>query len=92
MRWIEIIHLRLNKPGDFETIKKQLKLVIADAQKEIFQTVKIYRRPEIEGDLSIMLDSNSEDTGSLSSDLAIHLTASLKEFGSVNYTVWAEVS
>lgn len=91
MHWVEIIHLRMNSISDFESINNQLRQIIKAVQTEISQTVKIYRRPAIEGDLCIMLYWNSENTVCLSSDLGVTLTASLKEFGRVDHAVWVEI-
>lgn len=91
MHWIEIIHLRMKSISDSESIKNQLRLIQKSVQGEISQTVKIYRRPEIEGDLCILLDWYAESTVCLSSDLGATLTASLKEFGRVDHAVWVEL-
>jgi hypothetical protein len=91
MRWIEIIHLRVNSNSDFESIKNQLKLIPKAVHSEIPQSVKIYRRSKIEGDLCILLDWKAENTACSPSDFGVNLTASLKEFGRVDHAVWIEI-
>lgn len=91
MNHIEIIHLRMNHISDFKSVKNQLKPILKTVQKETSQTVKIYRRPEIKGDLCVMLGWNSGNNAGLSRDLGANLTASLKEFGRVDHTVWVEI-
>lgn len=91
MRWIEIIHLRMKSNSDSESKKNQQRLIQKSIQSETSQTVRIYHRPEIEGDLCILLEWKSENAAGLKSVLGMHLTASLKEFGRVDHAVWAQI-
>ena len=91
MHWIEMIHLRMNSMSSLESLKHQFKEITEAVRTEIPGTVKIYRRPAIEGDLCIILCPDSGDTACPSRDLGVRLTAALKEFGRVDHAVWVEI-
>lgn len=55
------------------------------------QAIKVYSRVMIDSDVSIHLVYDSPNAEPGGSPLGLRLASSLKEFGSVNHSVWIEI-
>ena len=91
MNWVEIIHLRLIGTRSPELIKDLLSQVLDLDQQEHSQKVKVYRHQNIEGDLSVVLECKSDGAVKAPSDLGLHLTSALREYGRVDFSAWIEM-
>ena len=92
MKWLEVIELR-SVDRNLKKLITQLQRLIHDLEKgKKKQIIKIYQRTRIDSDFSIHLIHNSEKIEFSGSQLALHVTSTLKEFGLVNYSIWTEMS
>ncbi len=91
MTWIELIHLRSIGDQNHEFINDLFNQTLKVVQKRDSQILSIYRHQHIESDLCIVLQCKSNISVKPPSDLGIHLTSSLKEFGRVDHSVWIEM-
>lgn len=90
MKLLEIIELRsveINR----NVLEKELKGLVTDLIKvEEVQNVKIYSRLRIDTYFSVHLFHDSEEIDVSGSSLGLRLASTLKDFGLVNHTIWAE--
>jgi hypothetical protein len=90
MKWIEIITLRSNGNVQKSLIPELLKPVAEDKERGGLVSMKIYRNPWIDTDMSIHLHWESTRVEQHGSAMGLHLTQILKEFGLVNHSAWVE--
>ena len=91
MKWLEIIELR-TVDCNRELLESQLQKLINELNKEAkLQAAKVYNRILLNTDFSIHLVHESQEIESNGSTLGLHLISSLKQFGLINHSVWAEM-
>ena len=90
MKWIEIITLRSSGDVQKSLIPKLLKPVVEDKEKNGLVSMKIYRNPWIDTDMSIHLRWESTRVEQQGSAMALRLAQTLKEFGLINHSTWVE--
>ena len=74
-----------------ETLITTLKALVDDvARNESSETIRVFRRENLDSDLCIVLKHEGDKTGPGASPLALHLAAALKEAASVRHTIWSE--
>ncbi len=91
MKWLEIIHLRSNGDKSLESINDLVKQNLAIDQNSNSQQMGVYRHQFVDGDLCLVLQFESEEEITPPADLSLRLTASLREFGRVNHSVWIKM-
>lgn len=90
MKWIEIITLRSNGNVRKSLIPEFLKPVAGDKERNGLVSMKIYRNPWIDTDMSIHLRWESTTVEQQGSAIALRLAQTLKEFGLINHSTWVE--
>lgn len=91
MKWLEIIELR-SVYSKREMLESQLETLINDVDKETkMQAIKSYTRVLIDTDFSIHLFHDSNKVEHTGSPLGLRLSSALKEFGTVNHSIWIEM-
>jgi hypothetical protein len=74
-----------------ETVKKQIHELLSDInKKENSWKISAYNRVMIESDFTIHLMHESDKVIKTGSELGLYLSASLKEFGMVNHSIWIQ--
>lgn len=88
MQWVEVIQLRITR-RDTERIIPIVQQLAGDAQKEgSCQKIKMYRRAQVNTDLSILLFHDFIPMEKSGSTLGLRISAALMEFGMVNHNTW----
>jgi hypothetical protein len=90
MNWIEIITLRSNGNVQESFIRELLKPVAEDKERNGLISMKIYRNPWIDTDMSFHLYWKSTRAEQQGSAVGLRLAQALKEFGLVNHSAWVE--
>jgi len=90
MRWMEIITLRTADTKGKQAAQDLLAQVDRPGADTRQQGFKLYHNAEVETDLSIHIEWNSETNGQGKSPLGVELAHALKGFGLVNHSVWIE--
>ncbi len=90
MNWIEIITLRSSENIQDSLIRELLGPATNGNQSQGLLSMKIYRNMSINTDLSVHLCWKSATAGQQGSDIGLRLAHTLKEFGLVNHSAWAE--
>lgn len=91
MKWLEIIELR---SADYyqEQLKPLIQVLIIEVKKEVKdQAIKAYNRIMVDTDFTVHLLHDSLKVEYCGSPLGSRLASALKDFGSVNHSVWAEL-
>jgi hypothetical protein len=89
MKRLEIIHLR-SSGRSLESLGERIRDSIR-AGTEGNAVVTLYRRHELETDLSVHVCHHGEPQEPGPSDLALKLAAALRAYGLVEHTVWEEL-
>lgn len=90
MSRIEIIHLRVNGVRSVAAVMNLLKQALKTDLNELAKSVNVYHHQSIEEDLCVILNWKTAEMAKSWSDLGLHLTSALKEFGRVDHSVWVE--
>ena len=90
MNWVEIIRLRSNGNVQESLIQELLKPVAEDKERNGLVSMRIYRNPWIDTDISIHLHWESTRLEQHGSAMALRLAQTLKEFGLINHSAWVE--
>lgn len=89
---MEIIELRSTQINNKISLRKQLKALIQDVEKNNKDTeIKIYSRFRIDTDFKIYLKHRYLKSDIAASNLGQSLVSALKEYGLVNYSIWIEL-
>ncbi len=91
MKWLEILHLRSNGDKSLESIHELVKQNLVVDQNSNSQQMDVYRHQVVDSDLCLVLQFESEREITPPSDLGLRLTASLREFGRINHSVWIKM-
>ncbi len=84
MKWLEIIELR-SVDSNRELLESKLQNLINEVNQEARQQkIKLYSHKSVETDFSIHLFHDSTNIDNSGSELGLHLTSALKEFGLVS--------
>ena len=87
MKTTEIIHLRLAGIGP-EDLVDIIRRSIGSGSESI--GIRIYRHSKLKSDLAIHLHRESGKDKDGASDVGVRLTALLKDYGMVEYSIWKE--
>ena len=91
MKWLEIIELR-SAYGNKKLLESQLETLINEVDKETKKrAIDIYSRVMIDTDFSIHLFHDSKKVENSGSQLGLRLASALKEFGTINHSIWIEM-
>jgi hypothetical protein len=91
MKWLEIIELR-SVDSNREWLESKLQKLIDQVDKEKKkQAIKAYTRVLIDTDFSIHLFHDSNKVENSGSSLGLRLASALKEFGTINHSIWIEM-
>jgi hypothetical protein len=90
MNWIEIITLRSHANIQESLICELLKPVAEDKERNGLISMKIYRNPWVDTDMSVHLHWESTRVEQQGSAMGLRLAQTLKEFGLVNHSAWVE--
>jgi hypothetical protein len=91
MKWLEIIELR---SVDYyqEQLKPLIQILINEVKKEVKdQAISAYNRIMVDTDFTLHLLHDSNNVEYCGSPLGLRLSLALKDYGSVNHSVWAEL-
>ncbi len=91
MKWLEIIELR-SVDSNRELLESKLQKLIDQVDKEKKkQRIMAYTRVLIDTDFSIHLFHDSNKVENSGSSLGLRLASALKEFGTINHSIWIEM-
>ncbi len=90
MKWIEIITLQSNGYGQKSLVPDLLRSVMEDRKGGGLISMKIYRNPLIDTDVSIHLCWESARVEQQGSATGLRLARTLREIGLVNHSTWIE--
>ncbi|NIS53227.1 MAG: hypothetical protein GWN94_19330 [Phycisphaerae bacterium] len=91
MKWLEIIELR-SVDSNRELLESKLQKLIDQVDKEKKkQRIMAYTRVLIDTDFSIHLFHDSNKVENSGSPLGLRLASALKEFGTINHSIWIEM-
>ena len=89
MKRLEIIHLRSSgEPVD--GLVKRIRSSMLQSEQGA-PTVRLFRRPELESDLVIHVQSDASHSAA-AHEIALQLASELRTYGLVEHTPWEEVS
>jgi hypothetical protein len=91
MKWLEIIELRSVYSNQELLESKLQKLFDQLDQERKKQEITAYTRLLIDTDFSIHLSHDSKKVEKNGSPLGLRIASALKEFGSVNHSIWIEM-
>ena len=87
MKTLEIIHLRSS--GDpIDSLVRRIRSSIQQPEQGGL-TVRLFRRPELESDLAIHVQSDAGHRAA-AHDIALQLASELRAYGLVEHTRWEE--
>jgi len=91
MKWIEIITVR-STGSSSKILALSLQELVNDVVSSAnHDRIRIYQRENIETDICVVLFHAMEKLKNKGSSLGLRLVSALREFGSVNHTVWTEI-
>lgn len=91
MKWLEIIELR-SVDSNRELLESKLQKLIDQVDKEKKkQRIMAYTRVLIDTDFSIHLFHDSNKVENSGSSLGLRLASALKEFGTINHSIWIQM-
>ena len=91
MKWLEIIELR-SIDSNREQLELLLQKLIIEVEKETKKrATKAYSRVMIDTDFSIHLFHDSIKVEYCGSPLGLRISSALKDYGSVNHSIWTEL-
>ena len=91
MKWLEIIELRAVGRNQ-DSLESQLQELIDEVNlKTTREAVKAYCHARIDNDFSVHIFHETEIVEEGGSQLGLHLTSALREFGLVNHSIWIEM-
>ncbi len=92
MKWIEIITVRSIVKKNRQLIDELLRQLIQRKESGLPASIRVYRHPSVETDLSIHLLWETEEQSPGKSHLGQQLSYTLKELGFLSYSMWVQAA
>lgn len=88
MDWIEIIQLKTFTRPDSDEAVEAFHQLSSPAWEKNLREINLFRSPELENELSILIGWNGKPPKAGKSRLGLQLASAFSEFGHIYHSVW----
>ncbi len=88
MNWIEIIQLKSFTGRDRDSAERAFEQLSAPSPDESLREIELLKSPNLENELSILINWNGAVPSNDKSGLGLQLASAFSEFGYIDHSIW----